>query len=540
MLKDFFHDIIQLQPSFRSFIGDMSANDDYENVASEEYKNIYKQLIKKYKIRLDKHRKTINLDTLTLYWIVQTEIDLMNYKDEWMYITSHNNPILEFVVADTYMYPLKTSRDVSDLISRTQKRIPYIKDVMKAMKDGRKEDLTMPKMVCNRVIKQLKQLLKNQTYYVKFPNHLDKQREEYIRVVDTEYVPILYELLKFMKEHIVSCRDSIGLCYVKDGKQMYSDLVKSYTTLDITPEDIFQFGKQELKKLYTEFQEMKTYVITSFGFKNHHGTISNKELFEKIKAKDSEYYNTSNDILEAYKTAQEKIRKTIIPKFFHHDVQRYNIKKIPSIVEDSSTTAYYYPPSIRSNRRGTVFINTSFTRSNPRYTVDVLSLHEGIPGHHYQYQFMKHRRFPLYRMYGGDNDAYTEGWALYCEGFIDTTDPKAWFGKWIYSMLRTVRLIVDTGVHYFGWSYKRALQFMSRHIPLSIEELKIELERYICDPGQAVSYKIGEHFFLTERDEYIKNNLGSIKDFHKEILDCGPMPLDVLQKKLRHRLLCDR
>lgn len=539
MLKDFFHETIQLQPSFRSFIGDYSANDDFENIASTEYKEKYKKIIYKYKNILDKERKTLNLDTLTLSWIVENQINLLQHKDEWMYITSHSNPILEFIVDDTYMYPLKTSRDVSNLISRIHKRIPFIKDVMKAMQDGTKEDLTIPKMICKHVIKQIQTILKNQSYYIKFPKHLDKQKEEYIRVVDTEYVPILYELLKFLKTYVKSCRDSIGLCYINNGKQIYIDIIKDYTTLDITPEEVFQFGKTELKTLYKEFKIMKPDIMSSFGLKIK-TRLTNKELFEKIRDMNSEYFNTSNDIINAYKLSQEKIRKHVIQKHFYYNVKRYNIKKIPTLIENSSTTAYYYPPAIKSKRQGTVFINTRFLKANPKYTVDILSLHEGIPGHHYQYQYMKQKRFPLYRIYGGDNDAFTEGWALYCESFLESNDPKLKFGRWIYSMLRTVRLIVDTGVHYYGWSYKRALQFMIRHIPLTIEELKMELERYICDPGQAVSYKIGEHFFLKERDEYIKQNRGTIKDFHKEILDCGPLPLNVLQEKLRHRLICNR
>lgn len=534
MLKEFFHDILELQPSFRSFIGDDRANGEYENTASSEYKDKYTKLIMKYKQLLDKNKECIDLNTLTLHWIIQNDLDMLKYKDEWMFITSHDNPILNFIIDDSYIYPLKTARDVSNLISRTRKRIPFIKDVMKAMQEGTKEDLTIPKMVCKNVIKQLKKLLEKQSYYVTIPKHLD--REEYVRVVDMEYVPVLHELLEFLKNYVHSCRNSIGLCYVKDGKQMYRDIVKGSTTLDMTPEEIFKFGKSELKKLYKELGALKPSLLHVLGYKNT--SMPNKELFKKIKSKESEFFESSREIIKAYEEAQEKIRRQILPKYFRYKVSKYNIKKVPTLIEDSSTSAYYYPPAIKSNRRGTVFINTSAIKANPKYTVEALSLHEGVPGHHYQYQFMKQHRFPLYRIYGGDNDAYTEGWALYCEGFIDTTNPKSQFGRWVYSMLRTVRLIIDTGIHYYGWSYKRTLQFMMRHIPLSTEELKVELERYICDPGQAVSYKIGEQFFLTERDIYLANNLGTIKDFHNEVLECGPLPLDVLKYKLRHRLVC--
>lgn len=535
MLKEFFHDMLELQPAFQSFIGDHRADGEYKNTASSEYKDTYKKMIWKYKTLLDKERNSINLDTLALHWIIENELELLEYRDEWMYITSYENPILSFIIDDSYMYPLKTRRDVSNLISRIRKRIPFLKDVMKAMNDGIREDLTIPKRICRNIIKQLKGLLEKQAYYIKFPKHLDK--EEYIRIVDTEYVPVLYELLGFFNKYVHSCRNSIGLCYVKDGKEMYRSMLKQATTLEMEPEEVFEYGKSELKKLYQELRTIKPELLKVFGYKP--GT-TNKELLQNIRSKASEFFQTQGDIIKAYKDAQEKIRRTIIPKYFDHNVEKYDIRKIPDLLKNSSASAYYYPPAIKSKRRGAVFINTSSPKANPKYTIEVLSLHEGAPGHHYQYQFMKQHRFPLYRIYSGDNDAYTEGWALYCEGFIESTDPRIRFGRWTYSMLRTVRLIIDTGIHYYGWSYQRALEFMTRHIPLGIEELKIELERYICDPGQAVSYKIGEQFFLAERERYLENKLGTLKDYHREVLECGPLPLDVLRYKLRQRLTCFR
>lgn len=539
MLKEFFYETLELQPSFKSFLGDQSANGEYENTASAEYKDAYKKIIMKYKTILAKEKQQIDLDMMTLSWIIKDEIELLKYKDEWMYITSYDNPIMNFIIDDIYIYPLKTKRDVEDLISRTRKRIPFIKDVIKEMKDGVKEDLTIPKMICKKVVKQIQMILQEQKYYISFPKHLMKHKDEYIRVIDTEYVPVLYEFLEFLKDHVRHCRNSIGLCYIKDGKQMYKDIVKDATTLDIIPEEIFEFGKMEMKKLYQEFGTFKADLMKAMNISHtSSSTMTNRELFKKIIAKDSEYYETSGEILKAYQDAQEKIRKQIIPKYFYSNVHRYNIKRIPKLIEDSSTSAYYYPPAIKSNRRGTVFINTTNIKANPKYAVDTLSLHEGIPGHHYQYQYMKQHHMPIYKMYVSDNDAYAEGWALYCESFMESRDPKLLFGKWIYSMLRTVRLVIDVGIHYYGWSYKRALGYMTRHIPLGEEELKIELDRYICDPGQAVSYKIGERFFFEERDKYLQSKRGDIKDFHREVLECGSVPLEVLKYKLKYGLKC--
>ena len=543
MLKQFFNDILKIQPSFRSFLGDMRTNEEYENIASAEYKKSWEDLIKKYKTALNKDnaKNTIQLDDMTIRWIIESEHELLKFPDEWMYMTSYGNPIFDFIVEDTYIYPLKMSRDITDLISRTRKRIPFIKDVMKEMKDGIRNDLTIPKMVCKKLIHQMEYFMNNHLYYIKIPKHLDSV--EYTKVVDTEYVPVLYEFLEFLKVHVKSCRGSIGLCHVKNGKDMYRTIIKSSTTLDITPEEIYEYGKQEIKNLYKELNTFKKDLLISFSIKD--SNISNRALFKNITSRQSEYFDKTSEIIKAFKQTQEKLRKTIIPKYFGYQVKKYGVFPIPKLVEGSSPGAYYQPPSMASKtvtkteRLGSIFVNTISFKRTPKYTVDVLSIHEGIPGHHYQYQYMKQHKLPLYRIYTGDNDAYTEGWALYCEGFIDTKDPKVLFGKWIYSMLRTVRLVIDTGIHYYGWSYKKALNYMKRHIPMENEEIIPELERYICDPGQAVSYKIGERFFLEEQKKYLDAKYGTIKDFHHEVLECGPIPLGVLKYKLHHRMACN-
>ena len=534
MLKQFFNEVLSIQPSFQSFLGDNSANGDYENVASEAYKQNWIKMIRRYKNLIQKPKHYTDLDTMSIRWIINTEYDLLRFPDEWMYITSYDNPILQFIVEDTYIYPLKTEKDVFDLISRTQKRIPFIVDVMKAMRDNVHKNNTIPKMICEKLIHQITDLLQTQSYYVKIPVKLDSSK--YVKIVDTEYVPVLYDFLEFLKVYVRQCRKTIGMCHISNGKEMYKVIVKSSTTLEITPEEIHEYGKQELKRLYKSLTTFRKNLQETMGIRDN--KLSNKQLFKKIMAQEDEYFKKSQDILEAYKDAQEKIRKTIIPKYFGYTVDKYLLKPIPKLIENSTPGAYYNMPSIKSKRRGTVFINISQLNRNPRYTVNVLSLHEGIPGHHYQYQYMKQHHMPLYRMYGADNDAYAEGWALYCEGFINSKDVREMFGRWIYDMLRTVRLVIDTGVHYYGWSYKRALNYMKKHVLLEPHEIVVELDRYICDPGQALSYKIGERVFIEERDHYLANKFGDIKDFHREVLECGPMPLDVLKHKLRQRLGC--
>lgn len=534
MLREFFNDMLTLLPSFRSFIGDSRANGLFENTASVQFQKQWKELVKKYSILLDEPKDRIDLDTLTTRWIIKNETDLLKYPDVWMYITSYENPILGFIVDDQYTYPLKTQHDVSNLVSRTKARIPFIEDVMLEMKKGLARGRTIPQRICKKLILQLRHVIKTRQYCSTIPKNLDNT--EYVEVIDKEYLPVLYKLLDFLRGFYKSCRKSIGLCYVSDGKDMYKAIVKSSTTLDITPEEVHAYGIEETKRLYKELEAFRNDLVHELGLPKKE--ISNRQLFQAIKSKEGEYYKNANDILRAYREAQEKIRQTIIPKYFGKNVAKYRVIKMPKLIQNSSSSVYYYPPSIKSKRRGAVFVNIGDTHLSPKYTIDLLSLHEGAPGHHYQYQYMKEHNMPIYRIHAGDNDAYTEGWALYCESFANVSNPKILFGRWIYSMLRAARLVVDTGINYYGWSYKRALAYMVKNVPLDVNDLYMELERYICDPGQAISYKIGERFFIEERDKFVKMGHGTIKDFHNEVLECGPMPLGVLRQKLEHHITC--
>lgn len=534
MLRRFFEDVLAMSPSFRSFLGDARANGEYENTASKEYKQKWETLVTKYNTIAQRPVKKPTLDTMSMKWVIKNEHELLGFPDEWMLLTSYENPILGFVVEDMYIYPLKTKRDVTNLIARTRKRIPFLQDIAKAMMKGVLEGTTIPRRICLNVIEQLEKMLKTQAYYVPIPEHLDSSA--YMKVVDTEYVPVLYELLDFLKQHSKRCRTSIGLCHVKKGREMYRILVRSSTTMDLTPEEIHRLGRQGIKQLYKDFNRFKSALAASVGVREH--GLRRDTLIRRIIADADMYYKNAEDVLKAYVDVQERIRSSVMPKYFDYIVQRYRIMPVPDLIKDSSTSAYYMMPSIKARRPGTVYINTTYVKRNPRYAVDVLSLHEGSPGHHYQYQYMKQHKMPIYRMYAADNDAYAEGWALYCESLVDTKDPKVAFGRWVYDMFRTVRLVVDTGIHYYGWSYTKALNYLKKHVPFEEQELITELDRYICMPSQAVSYKIGEQFFVNERDYFLENKLGDIKDFHKSVLECGPMPLDVLRHKLRHNITC--
>jgi uncharacterized protein (DUF885 family) len=246
-----------------------------------------------------------------------------------------------------------------------------------------------------------------------------------------------------------------------------------------------------------------------------------------VQSDPKNYFQTKEQVVQAYLQAREKIRKTMMPKLFYDQVTTYEIHPVPKMLESSAAGAFFYPGNMK--RPGRFFINLRDVKENPKYTVETLAIHEGEPGHHYQYQYMLENNVPLYRIFSNDGTAFAEGWALYTESLSLSKNKFDNFGRLTYEMFRAVRCVVDTGIHAFGWTFEQALDYMKQHLAMKETELITELERYICIPGQAIAYKIGEQFLLQQREKFLKRKNNNIKDFHKRVLENGVLPLCILE-----------
>ena len=177
-------------------------------------------------------------------------------------------------------------------------------------------------------------------------------------------------------------------------------------------------------------------------------------------------------------------------------------------------------------KQGIFYINTNdISKWNP-YELLVLSLHEGFPGHHYELEYHKDQKKPKY-MELWMNQCYSEGWAFYSENLYPYKKDQYYYYKLQYDLLRTLRLIIDTGLHYYGWTYEKCFEFMKQNSEMKTDIIHKELIRYLCLPAQAVSYKIGGTILLHLRQTCLKHGY-SLKEFHKLVLSLGPCPMDDL------------
>jgi uncharacterized protein (DUF885 family) len=349
----------------------------------------------------------------------------------------------------------------------------------------------------------------------------DQTNEEYMKIMKM-YSDKVCEILDFLKfTYYPVCRDTIGLCYLPQGKEIYKFMVKNTLTTDAYDiAYIHKLGKEEITRL----SQVMRKIAVKFGYDGY----SLAEFYKYMMNDKSNRFKNKIAVLAAYRKQQDKCRKHILPKYFKRSVKPYEIKVVPKAIE-KTTSAAFYIPGFGRQKQGTFYINfgTLGNLAN-KYYVLPLSLHEGEPGHHYQFQYMIDKGLPLYKIFSMNGDALAEGWALYAE----TLGPDKHFGKLALELLRAARLVIDTGIHYYGWSYRRALNYMKKHVPIDDIWAAAEIERYICMPAQALCYKIGEKCILEWRDRYMQSQ-GSIKEFHEVLLEDGILPLQVLDKKMK-------
>jgi len=275
-------------------------------------------------------------------------------------------------------------------------------------------------------------------------------------------------------------------------------------------------------------------LIRSTGFKG-----SFAEFVEFLRTDDRFYFTDARDLLREYRDISKRIDPELIRLFGKLPRTPYGVKEVPLHSAPSQTTAYYEPGSPDAGRAGYFFANTYNLKSRPKWEMEALTLHEAVPGHHFQIALSQEmENVPEIRRYGFYN-AYVEGWGLYAESLGGELglyqDPYSKFGSLTYEMWRAIRLVLDTGIHSMGWGREKAIEYFKANSSKPEHDITVEVDRYIVWAGQALGYKIGE-LKIKELRAIAQKELGDkfdIRKFHDAILVNGAVPLDVLEKHTR-------
>lgn len=343
--------------------------------------------------------------------------------------------------------------------------------------------------------------------------------------------PAYEELIAFLEEQHARADDDAGVWKFKDGDAFYNAALRKTTTTELTANEIHEIGLSEVARIHGEMRGIMKQV-------NFDGSL--QEFFEFMRTDEQFYYPNTDEGREAYMADAVKVIDTMRDRldslFITKPKSEMIIKRVEAFREKSAGTAFYQPPAPDGSRPGTYYANLYNMKNMPKYQLEALAYHEGIPGHHMQLALSTESQgLPKFRKFGG-HTAYIEGWGLYCEllpkeeGFYQ--DPYSDFGRLAGELWRACRLVVDTGIHAKKWTREQGIEFYKSNTPDSERDCIRMVERHIVMASQATAYKVGMLKILELRQK-AKDAMGDqfdIREFHEVILANGSVPLNILEE----------
>lgn len=542
LMNNYIDDLIKLNPSLNDYVGlpkFFHLKKHWENNLSNEHIILEKELYQKYLNDMKKKRSNdkknkikispeLDLWERSFIYDLSDSLQLINSPTIYMPINHLENPILSYVELSLgeSLYQFNNKEDYDWFLQKTLEFEIWCKTAVERMKEGITKKYILPKLSVVRVIKQLKEALKTKDYMKQKP----KVKVPYFLFeLDGTMTRIIKYMLDFLENiYLKHAPETVGFHQYPDGKKHYKMFVKSETGMDkLSVAQIHKMGVKEVNRIYGEFEK----VMKKLDFKG-----SFEEFNKKIESDKSLKYKNKAEMKQVFQKWRRDVDKDIMGPLFPDKLkQKSNLRPVPSYMEDGSPAAYYMPGDVTGTRKGTFYFNAQNPSKTNKFESESLYLHEDCPGHHYQITLTNlNKKIPLFiRLL--DNNAYIEGWGLYCENLGKYENVYNYFGKLNMEMLRAIRLVVDTGIHYYGWTVNECLQYFKQYSSLPEHEIESEIYRYIVDPAQALSYKIGEITLLELREKYLKNKK-TIQEFHHDVLVDGPLPLQILKEKIENNI----
>jgi len=549
LFENYFEERLRLFPLEATAIADNRYNDQLPNDLSLEHEQQVRALYQKY---LDQIRQ---IDRAKLGEQEQISYDIFRYEMqmslEALEQPAELLPLNQFWSLPITMaqlgsgsgnQPFKTPEDYNDFLGRIKGFTVWGDTAIANMRRGISMGIVLPRSLTQKVLPQLQAMVVEDpgksifwAPVEKLPDTFsaaekEKIRQAYRQAIQQEVVPTYRKLHTFMQqEYLPKSRSTSGISAVPGGEDYYRFLVRYWTTTDMTPDQIFEVGQQEVTRIRSEMEKVKQQVGFKGDLKAFFQYVNDNPKFTPFKK--------PQEVLAAYRQIHQRMQPQLNKLFGITPKAQFEVRQTEAF-RAASASAEYNPPAPDGSRPGIFYVPILDATKYNAVGMESLFLHEAIPGHHYQISLQQEQqglpRFRQYAWYG----AFGEGWALYSESLGKElglyTDPYQYFGRLSDEMHRAIRLVVDVGLHAKGWTREQAIQYSLENELTSEEAAVAEIERYMAIPGQALSYKIGE-LKLQELRERAARELGekfSLSAFHDEILRGGVMPLAVLEKKV--------
>jgi uncharacterized protein (DUF885 family) len=438
-------------------------------------------------------------------------------------------------------HPFKTVRDYENFLKRIGDFEAWVETAIANMREGIREGVVQPAVVVERTLPQLEAMLVNNPteslFYQpikRLPVHFnvaerDRLARAYKDAIEKKILPTYGKLVAFMRdEYSDRSRATIAWSDLPDGRAWYDFQVRSQTTTNLTPEEIFQIGLDEIARIQKEMEQVKD----RSGF---HGTA---EEFSRYLSKSAPRPFKSRDgLVKGYQAISKTVAPHVSKLFGRIPNAPFEIRTIEEFRERSAPSQYW-SASPDGSRPGIFYVNASGIEKASRRASEALFLHEAIPGHHFQISLQQERKaLPRFQRFGGYT-AFIEGWALYAESLGAVLglylEPDQEFSRLNSELFRAVRLVVDVGLHRKGWSREQAMKFMMETTSVGESGAALEIDRYIANPAQALAYKIGQLKIsaIRAKAEKVLGSRFDLRAFHDELLQDGSLPFDILEAKM--------
>jgi prolyl oligopeptidase len=536
--------VLEQYPEYRREYGDMSGNRSWTDLSAEAIAARHEATQAFIADLNDIDSGALSdigqLNQRMLKTALEEEVESFNSGLHLIALNMRSGPQHRYTMVERL--PMVTESDYTDWLARLEKLPEQLGQYQALLSEGVDRERTQARIIIERIPKQLDALIvdnpEDSPFWGVFDTmseSVDIQAAQAIKararsVISEQVTPAYAEFKTFVEEqYLPNTREHPGIGTLPGGKAIYAMLARHFTTTDMTPEEIHNLGLAEVARIRGEMQA----VIDEVGFE---GDIS---AFNDFLRNDPQfYYETAEELLEAYQAVSKRLDPELVKLFGKLPRMPYGVRPIAPELAPDTTTAYYMRPALDGSRPGWYYVNLYKPEVRPKYEIEVLSVHESVPGHHLQIALAQEiDGLPEFRR-NSSVTAFIEGWGLYSErlgydmGLYQ--DPYSRYGQLIYDMWRAVRLVVDTGIHYFGWSRQEAIDYFKFNAAKTEADIINEIDRYIGWPGQALAYKIGQLKMLELRAN-AERTLGErfdIRAFHDELLGAGAIPLDALEARM--------
>ena len=549
-----FEDSLARSPMSQTYLGRKTAQnrlDDASQVSLDENAALTDQWLKDLRKRFDIDRldAASRLSYRLYEFAAKDELashEFGNHAYVFQHMSGPHSDLPSFMIN---FHAVSDTKDAANYVERLMAVETYMDQHIARAEKQLEDGVILPKFVYGKLIPAARNIITGAPFTGEGESPLLKDFKSKVVKTDIDAVdkqqlikranaaltnsvgPAYTRLIEMFERHQAVATEDDGAWKLPRGEDYYQARLKHYTTTDLTAEDIHEIGLSEVARIQEEMRAIMRQVQfdgTLKDFYNHLRTDP-KFVYPNTDAGRDAYIKEATAVIDDMKGRLDSL-------FITKPKADMIVKRVEPFREDTAFGAFYNQPALDGSRPGTYYVNLKDVAEQPKYLLQALAYHEGIPGHHMQIAIgMELEDLPKFRTLGG-HTAYIEGWALYSESVPKElglyTDPYSDFGRLSMEIFRAARLVVDTGIHSKKWTRDQAVKYYLDNIPNPEGDVRAEIDRYIVWPGQATAYKIGM-LKIIELRKKSEDKLGEkfdVREFHDVILANGSVPLSVLEE----------